>query len=133
VLATTTTIAIAIRGAIPALTKLADVTSTQADNAFLLWLTPKLDSVIATLDVIRRVMPRVVVGPLPRTQPLASASGRTTLPSMRPVSMPPPPGGTLRPWPVVLDTPAPHDYRQDERDRLVVSVKRDDDDAKDPS
>jgi len=99
-LAVTTTLAIAIRGVIPLLTRLADLTSTRVDNEFLLKLTPKLDGVIAALDVLRRVMPRVVVGPLPSTQPIATASGRATMPPpMKPISSPPAPSTTLRPWP----------------------------------
>jgi hypothetical protein len=105
-LAVTTTIAITIRGAIPLLTKLADTTSTRVDNEFLLKLTPKLDALIAALDVLRRVMPRVVVGPLPSTQPIASASGRPTVPPpMKPISAPPAPSTTLRPWPEVITPP----------------------------
>lgn len=105
-LAVTTTIAIAIRGAIPLLTKLADMTSTRVDNEFLLKLTPKLDAVIGALDVLRRIMPRVVVGPLPSTQPIASASGRPTRPPpMKSISSPPAPSTTLRPWPEVITPP----------------------------
>jgi len=109
VLAVTTTIAVAIRAAIPMLTKLADLTSSRADNELLLRAAPKLDAVIAALDVLRRVLPRVVVGPLPSTQPIASASGgRTIPPPMRPISNPPAPSTTLRPWPTVM-TPTPVD------------------------
>jgi hypothetical protein len=106
VLTVTTSIAVAIRGAIPLLTKLADMTSTRVDNEFLLKLTPKLDVAIAALDVLRRIMPRVVVGPLPSTQPIASASGRPTMPPpMKPISSPPAPSTTLRPWPEVVTPP----------------------------
>jgi hypothetical protein len=114
-LAVTTGIAIAIRGAIPLLTKLADLTSTKADNEFLLRLAPKLDTVIAALDVLRRLLPRVVVGPLPSTQPIASASGRPTMPPsstppMKSLSAPPPPKTTLKPWPEpVQPQPAEHE------------------------
>lgn len=105
-LAVTTSTAIAIRAAIPMLTKLADSTSTRVDNEFLLKLTPKLDALIAALDVLRRIMPRVVVGPLPSTQPIASATGRPTVPPpMKPISAPPAPSTTLRPWPEVITPP----------------------------
>jgi hypothetical protein len=111
-LAVTTTIAISIRAAIPLLTKLADLTSTRVDNEFLLKLTPKLDALIAALDVLRRIMPRVVMGPLPSTQPIASASGRPTRPPpMKSISAPPVPTTTLRPWPEVItpiDPEEPH-------------------------
>lgn len=114
-LAGTTSVAVAIRAAIPALNKLADLTATQADNDFLLRLTPVIDKVIAALDILRRALPRVVMGPLPSTQPIASASGRVTVPPMRSISAPPSPT-TLKPWPEPMP-PAPKLPREQDEPR----------------
>jgi hypothetical protein len=122
VLAVTTTLAIAIRAAIPLLTKLADLTSSRADNEFLLRVAPKLDAVIAALDVVRRILPRVVVGPLPSTQPIASATGgRTIPPPMQPISSPPAPSTTMRPWPAGV-APMPVAPTVDSEDGLVTPI-----------
>jgi hypothetical protein len=91
-----------VHKAIPLLQKLADYTVTRADNNALLWLTPRLERLIGALDLLRR-MPRITMGPSLRTQPLASATGRPTMP---PISAPPgPPIATLRPWPTVPTIP----------------------------
>lgn len=86
---------------IPLLQRAADYTVTRADNDMLLWLTPRIERLIGALDLLRR-MPRITMGPSLRTQPLASATGRPTMP---PISSPPAPSTTLRPWPEVITPP----------------------------
>lgn len=87
-LGTTTSIAMAIRAIIPALSAIATKTVTKADDEAVTRLASGLDWLIVALDAARRVLPRVVVGPLPSTQPIAKAG--TSMASMKPVSMPPP-------------------------------------------
>jgi hypothetical protein len=86
-LGTTTSIAMAIRVLIPALSAIAAKTATKADDEAVTRLASSLDWLIVALDAARRMLPRVVVGPLPSTQPIA-----TTLrpqPLVKPVSLPP--------------------------------------------
>ena len=102
-LSATTAVATAAHLAIPALAKWAETTPGEEDDMLVATWGKRIDTVIAVLDILRRVMPRVVVGPTTRTQPLASVAGRPTIPSlapMRPLSAPPPIGATtLKPWP----------------------------------
>src|SRR3954470_704758 len=72
-LGTTTSIAMAIRVLIPALSAIAEHTATKADDEAVTRLASSLDWLIVALDAARRVLPRVVVGPLPSTQPIATS------------------------------------------------------------
>lgn len=89
-LGVTTTICIAIRAVIPAIQAYVDKTVGTADDAFMARWVPRLDALIGALDIARRFIPRVVVGPLVKNQPIATIIGRATLPSIKPLSMPPP-------------------------------------------
>ena len=107
-LGVTTGIATAAHLAIPALAKWAESTPGTGDDELIAAWGKRIDTVLAVLDVIRRVLPRVVIGPTVRTQPLASVAGRPTVPSlapMRPLSAPPAPRTTLQPWPEVIAPP----------------------------
>jgi hypothetical protein len=85
---------------IRAYAKRAESTPDLADDiSAALWVA-RIDRIVAVLDIIRRCVPRVVVGPLPSTQPIASVTGRPTIPPMKPISSPPPPFTTLKPWPM---------------------------------
>lgn len=88
-LTATTSVAVAIRGVLPVLIKLADHAATKPEHDFFVRLLPRLDVLIGVLDVLRRVIPRVVMGPLPSTQPIASraagAGGSLKPGSMKPV------------------------------------------------
>jgi hypothetical protein len=86
-LGVTTSAAMAIRVLIPALSAIAGKTSTKADDEAVTRLASWLDWLIVALDAARRMLPRVVVGPLPSMQPIAKAA--TSVPQMKPVSMPP--------------------------------------------
>jgi hypothetical protein len=94
-LGTTTSIAMGIRVFIPALSAIAAKTVTKADDEAVTRLASGLDWLIVALDAARRVLPRVVVGPLPSTQPIAKAG--TSMASMKPVSMPPPGPEVIQP------------------------------------
>ena len=87
-LGTTTSIAMAIRAIIPTLSAVAARTATKADDEAVTRLASSIDWLIVALDIVRR-MPRIVIGPLPSTQPIAKAA--TSVPPMKPVSLPPPP------------------------------------------
>jgi hypothetical protein len=102
VLATTTAIAMAIRVAIPALSAIAAHTATKADDEAVTRLASWVDWTIVALDAVRRVLPRVVIGPLPSNQPIAT-SMRPARPA-KPLSAPPPAGDTLT-IPAALGTP----------------------------
>lgn len=107
-LTVTTSIATVAHLAIPALAKWAESTPGDTDDKLVAKWGARIDAVIAVLDVLRRCMPRVVIGPTLRTQPLASVAGRPTIPSlapMKPLSSPPPPRTTLKPWPDAPVTP----------------------------
>ena len=82
--------------------KRAESTPDLADDLEAAKWVARVDRIVAVLDIIRRCVPRVVVGPLPSTQPIASVTGRPTLPPMKPISSPPAPSTTLRPWPEVI-------------------------------
>lgn len=108
ILGVTTSVAAAAHLAIPALAKWAEGTPGDSDDKLIAKWGARIDSVIAVLDIIRRVMPRVVIGPTVRTQPLASVAGRPTIPSlapMKPLSAPPAPSTTLKPWPEPVTQP----------------------------
>jgi hypothetical protein len=107
-LGTTTSIAMGIRVLIPALAAIAAKTATKADDEAVTRLASGLDWLIVALDAARRVLPRVVVGPLPRTQPIAKAG--TSMASMKPVSMPPPGPEVIQPVRfIAAPPPAPKD------------------------
>lgn len=96
-LATTTSIAMGIRVAIPLLSALAARTATKADDEAVSRLATWVDWLIVMLDIIRR-MPRIVIGPLPSTQPIATSI--RPAPMARPLSVPPPAGQT-QPYEVI--------------------------------
>jgi hypothetical protein len=102
-LGTTTSIAMAIRVLIPALSAVAAKTATKADDEAVTRLASGLDWLIVALDAARRVLPRVVVGPLPSNQPIATAA--TSVPPMKSVSMPPPGPEIIQPVRFVGDDP----------------------------
>jgi hypothetical protein len=104
VLATTTAAAMAIRVLIPALSAIAAKTTTKADDEAVTRLASGLDWLIVALDAARRILPRVVVGPLPSNQPIAKAA--TSVPPMKPVSMPPPGPEVIQPV-RFIDAPLP--------------------------
>jgi hypothetical protein len=96
VLAITTSIAMTIRAIIPTLSAIAKTTATKADDDAVTRLATWLDWFIVALDIVRR-MPRIVVGPLPSTQPIA-----TTIrpqPPVKALSVPPPGPPPSRPPP----------------------------------
>lgn len=80
----------AIRAAIPAIQAYVDSTVTKKDDEWLAKWLPRFDALIGVLDLIRRVVPGTVIGPLFVNQPKATIIGRPTLPSIKPLSMPPP-------------------------------------------
>jgi hypothetical protein len=94
-LGTTTSIAMAIRVLIPALSAIAEHTATKADDEAVTRLASSLDWLIVALDAARRVLPRVVVGPLPSTQPIATSIRPE--PMATALSVPPPAGNTVPP------------------------------------
>ena len=71
-----------LRGLIAAFARFAEHTLTKADDEAAVKLAAVFDGLASALDIARRFIPRVVVGPLPRSQPIASESLR---------SLPPPP------------------------------------------
>lgn len=105
VLGTTTSIAMAIRVLIPALSAIAASTATKEDDEAVSRLAGWVDWLIVALDALRRVIPRVVVGPLPSNQPIAKAA--TSVPPMKPVSMPPPGPEVIKPVVLLGDEPPP--------------------------
>jgi hypothetical protein len=80
VLAATTATVIALRGLIALLSKLAEHTATKADDEAALKLSAALDKVTWALDLLRRFLPRVVVGPMPAAVPLNDESVRSLRP-----------------------------------------------------
>jgi hypothetical protein len=93
-LGVTTSAAMAIRALIPTLSAIALHTATKADDEAVTRLASWVDQLIVILDIVRR-MPRIVIGPLPSTQPIA-----TTLrpqPLAKPVSLPPPGPEVIQP------------------------------------
>jgi hypothetical protein len=90
VLAITTSIAMTIRAIVPTLGAIARTTATKADDEAVTRLAGWLDWLIVALDIVRR-MPRIVVGPLPSTQPIARSVAPK--PMVKPLSVPPPAGG----------------------------------------
>jgi hypothetical protein len=108
-LATTTAIAMAIRVLIPVLSAIAERTATKADDEAVTRLAGWLDWLIVALDAARRVLPRVVVGPLPSRQPIATSAAPK--PIALPLSVPPPVGtaplSVLKPMVFVRDEPPP--------------------------
>jgi mannose/fructose/N-acetylgalactosamine-specific phosphotransferase system component IIC len=90
-LATTTAIAMAIRVLIPSLSAIAAHTATKEDDEAVTKLASWLDWLIVALDTAKRFLPRVVVGPLPSTQPIATSIA--PIPPAKPLSAPPPAGG----------------------------------------
>lgn len=108
-LATTTAIAMAIRVLIPVLSAIAERTATKADDEAVTRLAGWLDWLIVALDAARRVLPRVVVGPLPSRQPIATSAAPK--PIALPLSVPPPAGAmplsVLKPMVFVRDEPPP--------------------------
>jgi hypothetical protein len=105
VLATTTAAAMAIRVLIPALSAIAAKTTTKADDEAVTRLASGLDWLIVALDAARRVLPRVVIGPLPSNQPIAKAG--TSMASMKPVSMAPPGPEVIQPVRFIGDERGP--------------------------
>ena len=89
--------------------KWAESTPDKADDIAIAKWVVRVDRLVAILDIARRFVPRVTIGPLPSTQPIASIAGRVTLPPMKPISSPPPPSTTLRPWPDPADVVPPTD------------------------
>lgn len=85
-----TVIAGGAHGAILLLAKYAATTpGDEDDKRYAKWLA-WTDALMAFLDVVRR-MPRLTVGPLPSTQPIASVTNTgATLPPMKPLSSAPP-------------------------------------------
>lgn len=76
--------------AILVLAKYASTTpGDEDDQRYAKWLV-WVDALMAFLDIVRR-MPRLTVGPLPSTQPIASVAGGKTLPPMKALSVPPRP------------------------------------------
>lgn len=91
-LAVTTGLAIMARLIIAALGQWAKTTPSTHDDEVIASWAAKADAAVAILDVIRRCLPRVVVGPWPTTQPIASVSKGNTVAPMKPISgMPPAP------------------------------------------
>jgi hypothetical protein len=108
-LAATTAVAVAMRAAIPALRAWAERSANKRDDAAVSKLEFVLDWLIRACDVVRRFLPHVAMGPLPRTQPLARSlpprssvmlPGPPPMPMgvqpMRPLSVPPAAGKALR-------------------------------------
>lgn len=98
----TTAIAMVLRGAIPLLRALAQRTATKRDDQVVGALELVVNDVIVFCDVVKRMLPRVTIGPLPSTQPIARSlpprSGNTIpgpapvlgVEPMKPLSVPPP-------------------------------------------
>lgn len=87
VLAFTTTASGIAHVVIKALAKRAATTpGTDDDEKYARWLD-RIDTVMFIADVVRR-MPRVIMGPFPATQPIASVAGGSLAP-MKPLSVPP--------------------------------------------
>jgi hypothetical protein len=87
-LAVTTGAAICARLVIGVISTYAKTTPDTADDEAAAKWAARLDAIVSALDIVRRAMPRVVVGPLRTTQPIANATG---MQPMKPVSMPAPP------------------------------------------
>jgi hypothetical protein len=103
-LGTTTSIAMGIRALIPTLSAIAATTATKGDDEAVTRLAGFLDWLTVALDIVRR-MPRVVIGPLPSTQPIAKAA--TSIRPMKPVSMPPPGPEVIQPVRFIGDERGP--------------------------
>ncbi|HEV7717150.1 MAG TPA: hypothetical protein VGO53_16245 [Steroidobacteraceae bacterium] len=80
----------ALHAAIPVIRAYVDATATKKDDEWLQKWLPRYDAAIGMFDVMRRYVPGMVVGPLFANQPKATIIGRPTLPSIKPLSMPPP-------------------------------------------
>jgi hypothetical protein len=99
-LGVTTSAAMFIRVLIPALSAIAAKTTTKADDEAVTRLASGLDWLIVALDAARRMLPRVVVGPLPSTQPIATST--RPQPTALAVSVPPPPVGGVVVPPIII-------------------------------
>jgi len=98
ILGATTAVAIALRGAIPALHAFAQHRRSKRMDDAITGFDHVLEALVQLCDVARRVIPRVVIGPLPSTQPLATImpakqeSPQSVMAPMKPLSVPPPIG-----------------------------------------
>lgn len=96
----------AIRVLIKVFAQLADLTATNVDNRAVAWLSDVCDAVAATLDRVRRVIPRPALPPSPSVQPITTKTSRAAaaneLGSMRVITIP-----YARPLPPLESKPPP--------------------------
>lgn len=86
ILSITTTLRGVCRALIVVIKQWALTTETKADDEWIdNKLSPRVELVLNALDILRRALPAVVLGPWPSTQPLAGKVGLTS------------PSGTWRP------------------------------------